>query len=104
MYQLTRQLDLLDSINWHVVKATPSQPARLQSLVKACRIHLQAEDVFTDNDKLAHALVDFTSLVEVVAEVGEIPYQANRWLLVVAEKLPFYLAHLILCKIEGFHP
>jgi hypothetical protein len=87
MYQITRQLDLLQSTNWEVVRATTSDKKKLLRLVEVFREHLKASDMFTDVDKLAHALVDFTALMEVVAAIGELPFPENQWMLGVAEKL-----------------
>lgn len=87
MYQLNRQLDLIASINWRVVRAKAGVRDQILNLVVTCRTRLEHPDVFKNPDLTAQAFVDFSTLAQLVAEVGELPFQQNKWLLTVAMKL-----------------
>lgn len=90
MYELPRQLQLIKSINWSVVRASPEQIASLKELVAHCESYLLLKDLWVDSGLLAEALDRFRELVEELSTIGGLPFTQNRWLLEVAEKLLFW--------------
>lgn len=90
MYHLPRQFQLLESINWNVVRAKVTDRKRMADLIQVCKAHLDWPDVFTNSDRTAAAFVDFCSLAQLVADVGELPFQQNKWLLPISINLLYW--------------